>query len=569
MIACSSADPSSSSSSPPDTSAPDGQAPVDAAPSADAGGPPPAGPCPAGQVRDVVSNACGKQAQVEVGARDGFKLRTFVFLPDTVPAEGVPILVDRSPYRHFAPTYVNFYSDLGKFFASRGYAFVVQDCRRSPGLEDVIEPFRHEIADGQDTTHWIKKQPWSNGNIGMIGGSYDGYTAVAAAVDNPDVLAVVADDAPQDYAFERVNGTAWVHILGWMHFLDHASWMDDESTATATNSVDLRSLDQQFLGRTDPSYQAFLKADTPAPYPPEGTLVGRYGNTCAPILSVSSIGADLDAERIFLHARTEACPAHRDDQRFVITPDAHTEHLSEITTKRTPVNQLMLDFLDLYVGKRSVTLPPEQVLYASGQETDYAKTTLQAYPGKTTRTYTLGWPTASAVQGTLGASAVGVPTIGVDVDPAHMDPCVGDYPVLSYLSAPLAAPLRMLGTPSLELDIDATTPDVDVMAVLYDIDPSKPTEAQTIVGGYARARYQDGVSVPLVPGQVRHVNVPMGVTGHLFPAGHEIVVALVNAGCGLFENPNTGEPLAAQTQARATHFTVHHGSATRLVLPTP
>ena len=68
-----------------------------------------------------------------VAMRDSVRLWTKVFLPDSVPASGLPTLLLRTPYKFIDPEhyyYCVFYEDLGRFFADEGYAFALQDCRQ-------------------------------------------------------------------------------------------------------------------------------------------------------------------------------------------------------------------------------------------------------------------------------------------------------------------------------------------------------------------------------------------------------------------------------------------------------
>ena len=69
-----------------------------------------------------------------------------------------------------------------EYFVPRGYAIVMQDqrgTRNSSGCQ--VYGGREEITDAVDTIEWIERQPWSNGAVGMTGGSYDGTIATGAA----------------------------------------------------------------------------------------------------------------------------------------------------------------------------------------------------------------------------------------------------------------------------------------------------------------------------------------------------------------------------------------------------
>lgn len=117
-----------------------------------------------------------------VPMRDGIKLSTDVYLPD---AEGeFPVLLTRTPYDNYNP-------EQGYYFASRGYAVVMQDVRGRYDSEGEFYPFINEQKDGYDTQQWAATQQWSNGNIGTFGGYYVAATQwQAVLLHNPHVKAM-------------------------------------------------------------------------------------------------------------------------------------------------------------------------------------------------------------------------------------------------------------------------------------------------------------------------------------------------------------------------------------------
>lgn len=68
--------------------------------------------------------------------------------------------------------------------ASHGYHAVYIYTKGKYLSNNKIEPFEHEQEDINVVLDWIVKQPWSNGKVGMIGGSYDGFTQWAATKKN-------------------------------------------------------------------------------------------------------------------------------------------------------------------------------------------------------------------------------------------------------------------------------------------------------------------------------------------------------------------------------------------------
>ncbi|HVW95099.1 MAG TPA: CocE/NonD family hydrolase [Mucilaginibacter sp.] len=67
-----------------------------------------------------------------------------------------------------------------KYSAASGYVGIVADTRGKRLSPDTIEPYEHEYADVNAVINWITKQKWSDGRVGMYGGSYSGFAQWAA-----------------------------------------------------------------------------------------------------------------------------------------------------------------------------------------------------------------------------------------------------------------------------------------------------------------------------------------------------------------------------------------------------
>ncbi len=151
-----------------------------------------------------------------VALRDGVRLRTLRIGPDAPGRH--PTLLVRTPYGigWIPPLFLM--PIVARFFARRGYHVVLQDTRGRYGSEGDFYPLRPEAADGRDTLDWISKQPWFDGNLGMWGGSYFGYTQWSVASDPPPYLkalvpiATTADMHGMFYpggAFSLVTALRW------------------------------------------------------------------------------------------------------------------------------------------------------------------------------------------------------------------------------------------------------------------------------------------------------------------------------------------------------------------------
>ena len=144
--------------------------------------------------------------------RDGVALMIDVFRPQ---AEGrFPAVLLQTPYNK------NGQATRARNFAARGYVVVNADSRgrfESGGKWDPFSP-EHK-TDGYDLVQWIADQPWCNGNVGMYGLSYMGWTQWWTASQTPPALkAIVPEVAPPDHFYNcpYQNGifVCWMMDLG-------------------------------------------------------------------------------------------------------------------------------------------------------------------------------------------------------------------------------------------------------------------------------------------------------------------------------------------------------------------
>ena len=130
-----------------------------------------------------------------VPMRDGINLVTEIYLPEI---DGpFPVVLQRTPYNRPGS---DCDSETGKFFAENGYAMLNQDTRGRYRSEGEFDAMRQESKDGYDAVEWAATQPWSNGKVGMIGGSYVGLTQWQAAIERPPhLLAIAPHYSSSDY----------------------------------------------------------------------------------------------------------------------------------------------------------------------------------------------------------------------------------------------------------------------------------------------------------------------------------------------------------------------------------
>src|SRR5579863_8888336 len=113
--------------------------------------------------------------------RDGVVLRADIYRPKL---DGkFPVLLQRTPYDKRNSV------SIGVRAAEGGFVAIIQDVRGRYSSEGDWYPFKHESDDGYDTVEWAAALPYSNGKVGMFGGSYVGATQMLAAIAHPPHLA--------------------------------------------------------------------------------------------------------------------------------------------------------------------------------------------------------------------------------------------------------------------------------------------------------------------------------------------------------------------------------------------
>ena len=145
---------------------------------------------------------------VMIPMRDGVRLAADIYLPavgNEIADGKFPVILERTPYDKTAPRQVTNM----KYYARRGYVGVIQDVRGRFESEGEWYAFAKEAPDGYDTVQWLGVQPWSDGQVGTMGGSYAGSDQSALATMNPSHLStmIVAVGASNYYhGSMRQNG---------------------------------------------------------------------------------------------------------------------------------------------------------------------------------------------------------------------------------------------------------------------------------------------------------------------------------------------------------------------------
>jgi uncharacterized protein len=140
-----------------------------------------------------------QNSSLYVPMRDGVRLALEVLLPkDLPPNTKIPAILritryGRAPVNGSIPP-------ADRFFAERGYARISVDERGTGASFGTVRYGKPTLGDMREIVDWVVKQPWSNGNVGAIGVSYEGTTSeLLAATGHPAVKAVIPRFPDFDY----------------------------------------------------------------------------------------------------------------------------------------------------------------------------------------------------------------------------------------------------------------------------------------------------------------------------------------------------------------------------------
>ena len=132
--------------------------------------------------------------------RDGTMLRYDLLRPAALAGQRLPVLINYEGYAAGTDATDNGLSTYSDRLMSRGYALLGVSVRGTGCSQGQFDPFDHTMGeDGYDAVEWAAQQPWSNGNVGMIGVSFGGITQLLTAGQQPPHLkAIAASSATSD-----------------------------------------------------------------------------------------------------------------------------------------------------------------------------------------------------------------------------------------------------------------------------------------------------------------------------------------------------------------------------------
>ncbi|CAD5914382.1 Cocaine esterase [Planktothrix tepida] len=509
--------------------------------------------------------------------RDNIRLDADIYRPQT--EEKLPVLLMRQPYgKAIASTVVYAHP---KWYAQQGYIVVIQDVRGRGTSEGEFKLFTHEIEDGFDTVNWVAHLPYSNGQVGMYGFSYQGMTQIYAASTRPQALktvcpAMMSHDLYADWAYEGGAFCLYAN-LGWAIQIS-AETARLKGNETAYNILYQASRNLLFFDAIpsspevlkihdpDSFYHDWLAHDQPDEY--WQNLSPKLENLDLPMLH---IGGWFDTYlRGTIHFYQAMVNRSQHPQHLIIGPWAHLPWGRKVgglnygLTASTFIDTLQIQWFDTFLkGKENPIFNQNRVcLFEMGSQ-DWRE--FKHLPSSSSLVYYLstnGLANLREDAGILTPNCPKNPQEDVFVhDPWRPVPALGGhvmYPtgsfdrsnldcrsdIVTYTSEPLSQDLHLTGDLTAEIYCSADKPSFDLCAVLSEVklDGSVYNFSQ----GYQRINL-DNSTENSVLNREQNINlyqIKLQPTCIKIPQGHCLRLS-VSAACfpAYPVNPGTGKPV--------------------------
>lgn len=561
---------------------------------------------------------------VMIPMRDGVKLYTVVVVPrdaQGASARKRPILLTRTPYdaanrakRLDSPHMLDILPQGDEVFVRAGYIRVFQDVRGKYGSEGdyvMTRPLRGPLnstkvdhaTDAWDTIDWLVKHvPESNGRVGMLGSSYEGFTVVMALTDPHPALKVAAPESPMidgwmgddwlNYgAFRQINFRYFAgqltkrgkgESIPGVGLDDYATFLRAGSAGDYARANGLDQIPWWHKLTEHPAYDAFWQ---------EQALDRRMAGTPLRVPTMWLQGL-WDQEDMWgahhCYQAMEPRDANNDLNYLVMGPWRHSQvnyearNLGALKFDGDTALQFRRDvlkpFFDQYLveGAPKADTPPV-LIYDTGED---RWERLQRWPRSCAEGCAAGTkPLYLRAGGQLSFQPPQAGEADFDEyvsDPAKPVPFVprpvrfgdretwttwlvkdqrfvdGRPDVLTFVSEPLTEPLRIGGTPRVDLRASTSGSDGDWVVKLIDVHPDQ-VASELEMGGYElpvslaifRGRYRESFEQPkaIEPDRTLAYRFDLPEANHTFLPGHRIMVQVQSTLFPLYDrNPQTYVP---------------------------
>ena len=478
---------------------------------------------------------------------DGARLAAKLWLPDIAQSGRVPAIIELLPYRKrdiYAPRDAMHH----RYFAGHGYACMRIDIRGSGDSdgEQGVFAIQQDQEDSLEVLKWIAAQPWSDGQVGIFGISWGGFSAIQTAHRAPPELKAIVpcEFAPDRYVYSQVyrGGCVLLRAIRW---------------STQLFGYKSRPPDPELVGeRWRPMWLARLESNTPQIISSlQHQNYGAYWKSRAiaferircPFFAVGGW-----ADGSYVGAVDEALRKLKVPRKGLIGPWGHRFPHLAAPGPAIGFLQETLRWFDRWMRGKDTAVEEDPALTAWMPQAVPAKNYYAESPGRWVAEPQ--WPSRRIRQkryamnggGSLGERAGRAErivarspqTLGLECGELMPwfqhgaspelpgDQRADDGKSICFDSAPLASTTEILGTPVATLVLAVDRPTAFVCVRLCDVAPGGASTRVTY--GILNLTHLAGPEKParLVPGRRYTVRVPLIDAAYSFVKGHRIRVAV-------------------------------------------
>jgi uncharacterized protein len=546
--------------------------------------------------------------------RDGVTLYSDVYRPN---AEGkFPVLLIRTPYDKD-----NIGLAIGNqvhpvHAAQRGYVVLMQDVRGMFTSQGNFDALNQEVNDGYDTVRWAAALPYSNGKVGMFGGSYTGVTQILAAMAKPPELAAIT---PRHTSANYYR--CWIYQDGALLLGFDLLWtitLCMGEIASANLPAEEKARQKKVLALASDNFRE-VSSRVPLEKTNVFETLGRapYFREWLDHPSYDQYWAKTDAAKtlpevkvpglhfagwydIFLRGTIEnyvGMVKSGKPQKLVIGPWVHgTDFGSRIGEWDSGfvsqggvlgVEAMQLRWFDRWLKglENGVENEPPVMIYVMGEnrwreekEWPLARTTYTKYylqsggranslvgdgvlaeePSRLEQRDIFVYDPMNPVP-TKGGATTGTYPAALNDGVFDQQDIERRYDILVYTSSVVEKDTEVTGHVKLSMFASSSQADTDFTAKLVDVHPDG--YARNVCDGILRARYRESFErpKPLIPGNVYELNVDLTATSMLFARGHRIRLEISSSNFPKFDrNLNTGASYSRDGVVKTALQTVYH-----------
>lgn len=481
---------------------------------------------------------------VWIPMRDGIHLAARLWMPEDAEDNPVPAILEYMPYRKRDFTRLRD-EPLHHYFAGHGYVGVRLDVRGTGDSEGILrdEYLEEEQDDAIDAIEWLTRQPWCDGNVGMIGLSWGGFNSLQVAARRPPALKAIitmcsTDDRYADDAHYK-GGCLLNENLTWgsAFFSLNAYPPDPEISGKAWRERWLERINHNRL------FPALWMQH------PHRDDYWKHGSVCEDFdaieCAVYAVSGWADG---YVNAIPRLMEGLKGPRKALIGPWPHAFPHAAVPGPRIGFFQEAVRWWDYWLKGRDTGIMGEPMFRAWMEDWIRPAPSHDERPGRWVaenqwpsprlreRTWYLNVQSLGDQPDAQDAMRLRSPqTTGLKGGDFYGFGAEGDAPLdqreddgrsLVFDSDPLAETLEILGAPVVDLEVAADRPVAFVIIRLNDVAPDGASGRVSY--GVLNLTHRDGHKnpEPLEPGKRYRVTVRLNDIGYSFRRGHTIRVAI-------------------------------------------